>query len=150
MHCCCACAEKRPSKTRPKEQTRRKVQGQETMTNFAGVLEAERLLCNRTRVLESSTTKSSTHGRARGRAGEAVYVDERERGAESGRDLVAMCCMGGKHIVMRAGSRVTRTSQGSAGTRTLTRRLLAAGYTESFFTRMELCVFVSFLLGCEA
>ena len=44
LRCCCACAEKGPSKTRLKEQTRREEQGQETMTNFAGVLEAERLL----------------------------------------------------------------------------------------------------------
>ena len=61
LRCCCACAEKEPSKTRAKEQTQREEQGQETTTNFAGVLEAERLL----ELATSSSRARPEQGRAR-------------------------------------------------------------------------------------
>jgi hypothetical protein len=102
LRCCCACTEKEPSKTRAKEQTRREEQGEETTTNFAGVLEAERLL----ELATSSSRARPEQGRARERAGQR-HVDAREK-VESGRDLVcvAVRCTGGEHIVMRAVSRV--------------------------------------------
>ena len=103
LRCCCACAEKEPSKTRAKEQTQREEQGQETTTNFAGVLEAERLLELAT---SSSRARPDREGRAKERAGQR-HVDAREK-VESGRDLVcvAVRCTGGEHIVMRAVPRV--------------------------------------------
>ena len=105
LRCCCACAEKEPSKTRAKEQTQREEQGQETTTNFVGVLEAERLLqanLRRPRVEHDQ----SRDGREKGQV--VVYVDAREK-VECSRDLVcvAVRCTGGKHIVMRAVSRMT-------------------------------------------
>ena len=111
LRCCCACAEKEPSKTPAKEQTQREEQGQETTTNFAGVLEAERLL----ELATSSSRARPEQGRERrGRCGGVRgmwtrHVDAREK-VESGRDLVcvAVRCTGGKHIVMPAVSRMTR------------------------------------------
>ena len=103
LRCCCACTEKEPSKTRAKEQTQREEQGQETTINFAGVLEAERLLELAT---SSSRARPDREGRAKERAGQR-HVDAREK-VESGRDLVcvAVRCTGGEHIVMRAVSRM--------------------------------------------
>jgi len=102
LRCCCACTEKEPSKTRAKEQTRREEQGEETTTNFAGVLEAERLL----ELATSSSRARPEQGRARGRAGQR-HVDAREK-VESDTDLdcVDVRYTGGEHIVMRAVSRV--------------------------------------------
>ena len=98
LRCCCACAEKEPSKTPAKEQTQREEQGQETTTNFAGVLEAERLL----ELATSSSRARPEQGRARGRAGQR-HVDAREK-VESDTDLdcVDVRYTGGEHIVMRA------------------------------------------------
>ena len=70
LRCCCACAEKEPSKTRAKEQTQREEQGQETTTNFAGVLEAERLL-----VLATSSSRARPE-QGRAKAGGQRHVDE--------------------------------------------------------------------------
>ena len=107
LRCCCACAEKEPSKTQAKEQTRREEQGQETTTIFASALEAGWLLCNQTRdVLESGTTRAGTREKGQVWRGQR-HVDAKEK-VESGRDLVcvAVRCTGGEHIVMRAVSRV--------------------------------------------
>ena len=68
------------------------------MTNFAGVLEAGRLL----ELMMSLSQAQPEQGWVRERAGQR-HVDTREK-VESGRDLVcvAVCCTGSKHIVMWA------------------------------------------------